>query len=151
MARMTCVAARLDDRIWPEPNSGCFLWLGAHNGKGYSQIKIRGKRFFVHRLVYQLTKGAIPSGMVVMHKCDNPACCNPNHLTIGTPKDNTRDAVRKGRMAFGQRHYHSVFTEDDVREIRQSSEPTASLMKRYGVSRGAIDGIRDGRNWRHVR
>lgn len=83
----------------PGPN-GCWLWRGSNNGR-YGRI---GRKTYAHRLCYELHHGPIPPGYQVMHKCDTPLCVRPDHLTVGTPGDNTRDAMRKGRLATGDRH-----------------------------------------------
>jgi hypothetical protein len=83
----------LSDRLAMEPNSGCWLWTGGSRGNGYGAI--HGED--AHRVFYRQFKGEIPRGMVVMHKCDTRPCCNPDHLTIGTPADNVHDMISKGR------------------------------------------------------
>ena len=78
--------------------SNCLEWQGARNTAGYGFISIGCKIIRVHRLVWQLSYGDIPQGFSVLHKCDNPPCIKLNHLFLGTPKDNTRDAILKGRF-----------------------------------------------------
>jgi hypothetical protein len=94
----------IEDRFWGSVviTDGCWDWLGSDDGRGYGFVHFGGKRERVNvrcnRLSYMLFFGPIPEGMVVMHKCDNPACNNPDHLTLGTQGDNVRDASAKGRM-----------------------------------------------------
>jgi len=111
-------------------------------------------------------KRQIPAGMVVMHKCDNPACYNPEHLVLGTQKDNVRDCIEKGRAAGiglrGESSNVAKLTEKQVLEIRasyagkqHSSEvrrgPTMEqLAARYGVSRKQIANILSGHSWSHI-
>lgn len=87
------------DRFLNKVNKGekCWLWTGAKNTEGYGYLKIQGKMFRAARVSYELFKGIIPLGMIVMHTCDNPPCVNPAHLVIGRSKDNTLDMIKKGR------------------------------------------------------
>jgi hypothetical protein len=78
------------------PN-GCWIWGGCRSKGGYGTISIDNKELYVHRVIYERTHGPIPAGMCICHTCDNPACCNPDHLFVGTHKDNVHDAMRKGR------------------------------------------------------
>jgi hypothetical protein len=90
-----------EDRFWRKvARTGpaeCWLWLAGRNPKGYGRFGMHGSAVFAHRQAYALTVGAIPEGMYVCHRCDNPPCCNPEHLFLGTHADNIRDMTRKGR------------------------------------------------------
>lgn len=77
--------------------NGCWEWQGATNGHGYGQLGYNGKRTTAHRLSYELSNGEIPAGVLVRHTCDNPPCCNPAHLILGTHLDNAADRVARGR------------------------------------------------------
>ncbi len=77
--------------------SGCWFWTGSDNTQGYGIIRRGARRLMAHRVAYELFIGKIPSGMLVCHHCDNPPCVRPDHLFIGTAKDNIRDCVSKGR------------------------------------------------------
>jgi len=83
---------------------GCWLFTGHLDRNGYGRYGGGPRRTHTHRLTYRLCVGPIPHGLFVCHRCDVPACCNPQHLFIGTQKDNIQDAVHKGRMASGSRH-----------------------------------------------
>lgn len=79
-------------------DTGCWEWQGAKTATGYGRLKFKGEAWMAHRLMYTLTKGDIPKGMVVLHSCDNPCCINPEHLSVGTQKDNMDDCKSKGRL-----------------------------------------------------
>jgi hypothetical protein len=81
-----------------EPNE-CWPWKGRVSSTGYGTIKHRGRTLKAHRVAYEMANGPIPDGLVVMHICDNPPCCNPNHLRLGTVADNNNDRDQKGRNA----------------------------------------------------
>jgi len=78
-------------------NGSCIEFVGGKIGGGYGRVNFNGQRFVAHRLAWELTNGPIPEGLFVLHKCDNPPCINPDHLFLGTNKDNTQDMLAKGR------------------------------------------------------
>jgi hypothetical protein len=80
----------------PEPNTGCVLWAGRVNQKGYGQFYTGRTTAIAHRVAYQLARGAIPPGLCVCHRCDVPSCVNPEHLFPGTIEDNNKDMARTG-------------------------------------------------------
>lgn len=91
-----------DDRVMPEPNTGCHLWMGPLCRLGYGRIRPQGvgpnpSPVLVHRVAWERVHGPIPSGVVVCHRCDVPSCVNPDHLFLGSQKDNLRDMFAKGR------------------------------------------------------
>lgn len=76
---------------------GCWEWTGQKHMRGYGLQAVHHVKRYTHRISWELTNGPIPAGMVVMHRCDNPPCVRPDHLVLGTKRDNTQDMLRKGR------------------------------------------------------
>ena len=117
------------------------------HGYAYQHDPERYKRgeqslVYAHRLAYERHFGPIPPGMCVCHRCDNRSCVNPEHLFLGTKKENTQDAVKKGRMPRGVKSCLAKLTEPEVAEIRKRYVPwvttSVQLAKEYGVSRSTI-------------
>lgn len=128
----------------------CLVWTGARNDAGYGQLQWNGRVQYVHRLVYEHQFGPIPAGMYVCHKCDNPPCFAPDHLSLGTNADNQQDAANKGRRASGSKHPGSKLTEAQVAEIRATNGLQREVAERYGVSQSVISRIRSRRVWRYA-
>jgi len=132
----------------------CWEWT-AGKESGYGRFRVGGrdgKAYIATRLMWRLVHGTDPAGQLILHTCDNRACCNPAHLFIGSDTDNSRDREAKGRgnHARGQEHGLTSLTDEDVVHIYQSSESHAELGRRYGVSDVTIRNIREGKTWQHV-
>lgn len=89
----------LESRFWSKviKTNECWLWAASGTSDGYGQLKFQGKKMYAHHISVRLSGREIPVGMVVCHKCDVPKCVRPDHLFIGTMKENQQDASRKGR------------------------------------------------------
>ena len=101
MGRRGPIEERFERQYIPEPNTGCWLWIGSTTMFGHGQIRsgVGGReRLLAHRLSWELHRGAIPEGRLVLHECDNPPCVNPDHLSLGSYSRNTKDAYRRGRI-----------------------------------------------------
>lgn len=131
----------------------CWPWLGARRRKGYGHITVNRRGFITHRLAYQLANGVDPGELCVLHKCDNPPCCNPAHLFLGTHGDNNRDCAAKRRNAHGERHRAAKLTVENVLAIRQrraAGEEGKTLAAEFGVTPALISAIHLRRIWRHA-
>jgi hypothetical protein len=146
------------ERFWPKihKTDGCWIWQAQLNNKGYGcftyysqKRKRRSSSMYAHRLAWILTNGPIPKGQNVLHKCDTPACVNPDHLFLGTQRDNVRDCISKGRFnPYGG--LRSNLTHDDVRAIRADPRKHHIIAADYGLLRNAVWNIKHRRSWKHV-
>lgn len=131
----------------------CWLWEGARSDTGYGTFTLENRSLKPHRLAYELTHGQIPTGMLVCHSCDNPPCCNPAHLFLGTHADNKRDCQRKGRHAHGQTHGRARLTPELVVEARARharGEAVTSIAADLGVPTRTLAGAVTGETWANV-
>lgn len=137
------VARGQPDQCWP--------WVGAKDGIGYGLFRITSSRIErAHRVALRLSGTPVERGKIVCHRCNNPTCCNPAHLYVGTPKTNADDREAAGRHAHGERSGRAKLTEADVRAIRSYPRGAWLTGRAFGVSPGAVAAIRAGRNWRRL-
>lgn len=135
----------------------CWIWTGKAHKRRYGYLGYQGRFVLAHRLSWELTNGPIPEGMDVCHTCDNPPCCNPAHLWIGTRADNNADKIAKGREVVlrGEMHGMAKLTWDQVSEIRSrygaGEKGQVALAREYGVSKNLIHLIVTWKIWKHPR
>ncbi len=128
----------------------CWVFTGSLNNKGYGNFALNGKLDKAHRVAYEYYIGPIPENTMVLHRCDNPPCCNPNHLFLGTAKDNYDDMIGKERqnLLHGANNGNATLAFEEADYIRSSKEPTSALALKYRVSTTTIKRIRSGRTYK---
>lgn len=149
--------ARIRAKISVDPE-GCWMWTGSVTRYGgYGQVWIDGGVLLIHRLAWELTHGPIPDGLKVLHDCDNPPCCNSEHLFLGTQADNMADMRAKGRHRFGisqgEKHGCAKLTAVRVRSLRMIRELGVShrqLGNMFGVAHSTAARICRRELWKHV-
>jgi hypothetical protein len=124
----------------------CWPWTGARRRRGYGVFTLNSESVVAHRLVYLVATGEDPGDFLVGHKCDNPPCCNPAHLFLGSHTDNVHDMLDKGRARppRGEAHHTAKLTVEQVREIRRRAargEKLVVLSAEFGVSDGRLSDI----------
>lgn len=132
----------------------CWPWRGNCGKDGYGVLPFNGKTWKAHRLAQVLAVGPIPDGLFVCHHCDNPPCCNPAHLFVGTPKDNSQDSAMKGRTTRGERNCKAKVTANDVLRIRElhawGRGNTVTLAPLFGISQTQVSKIVRRDSWAHI-
>ncbi len=136
------------DECWP-----CKCW----RLKGYGQIRFGNRNLRTHRLAWEFhNKKEAPKEMLVCHKCDNPPCCNPKHLYLGTSMQNVEDKINRNRMPNlkGEKNGRAKLTESDVIEIKNQlilGDSCLEISNKFNVKSGHIRAIRNGHRWPHIK
>lgn len=173
----------LEERFWSKVGCGvstaCWDWNASKRGKGYGSLRVGSRRDgtsrseSAHRLAWTFTHGPIPDGLCVLHRCDNPPCCNPDHLFLGTVRENNQDRNQKGRTARltgdnnpsrkkpeclvrGDQHRrpNATITPEAVRDIRTrygAGETQSSIARDYSLHQVQVSRIVRGTRWGHVK
>lgn len=152
------------ERFWKKVKKtrGCWLWNGAITTGGYGCLGIGSRTDGTraseraHRVAWMLTRGPIPAGIFVLHRCDNPRCVCPAHLFLGTHADNMQDMRAKGRSGHkgahpGEKHHFARLNRQDVQKIRAQYAAGASsqdvLAMKFGITQGHCGRIIRGEAW----
>lgn len=147
-----CKQHSLLERFWQNVDvksiDDCWEWTAARTAAGYGVIYWNGVNTFAHRLSLEFDGRAVPPRFHACHKCDNPCCVNPNHLFVGSPRDNMLDKVAKGRHTYGETHYASKLSSEDVIAIREMATENvifADIARQFGIGRSYVGEIVAGK------
>lgn len=147
--------ARFIANLSPVEETGCIVWTAGKGRRGYGKFMTANQKTVgAHRFAWEMANGRqIPDGMCVCHRCDNPPCCNPDHLFLGTTDDNMVDRANKQRQARGDTSGNRKLSESQVRDIREKhstgSRPI-DLAREFGVSRETIHRVVSRIGWKHI-
>lgn len=144
--------------FWKKVNktNTCWLWTAVCSDNGYGRMKMGTRHKMAHRISWEMHFDPIPVGLIVCHKCDTPKCVRPDHLFVGTVKDNAQDMVRKGRHGdtSGTKNVSAKLTDEQVIEIRQKYASNQYTLKALSyenrVSLSLIHNIVSGKAWKHL-
>ncbi len=143
-------------KVYPEPNTGCWLWSGAYHyigGHGSINAKNHNGFAWAHRFSYFIHKGDFDRTKLICHTCDNPACVNPDHLYIGTTKTNSDDKVSRNRQMRGEKYPLSKLKESDIisiRSLNNSGIQQKDICKEFGLSSAMVSLIVNRKRWAHI-
>lgn len=141
------VKARYWKRVDVAGPADCWEWQGASTPKGYGKLRVGYALHYTHRIALALD-GREPAGLIARHKCDNPRCCNPAHLILGSVADNSADMMGRGRSMRGEKNHFSKLRWIQVRAIRESSGSNVSIARKFGVAESTIRAILSYKTWR---
>lgn len=142
------------NRFWSkvDKSGDCWEWIAGKSSTGYGKFCFNGKMTSAHRIAYLFHYGFLVHNILILHRCGNRGCVNPEHLYAGTHKDNYRDMVHHGRLAVfrGEDNPSSKLTESQVALIRASNLSTRKIGKIFGVGSATVSRIRRGIDWNHT-
>lgn len=145
--------ARITPIRFIKGGDGCWYCISHAKSKyrrNYPVVGRYNRSLRMSRYVFYMHNGFIDQDKYVMHMCDNPECINPNHLGIGTPKQNTLDMIIKGRQKVGESLPWSKLSEEQVINIFYDYRGSTTVSKEYGVSKKTVLNIRNGKTWKHL-
>lgn len=145
--------ARFFSKVNVQPSmENCWEWIAPSIGghMGYGSFSVGPKRIYAHRFAYEYFHGPIPDGLIIRHRCDNPACVNPWHLETGTHHDNVLDRVIRQRSSRGSHNGRAKLTEDQVLDIFHDPRPATHIAEDYGIDHTSVRNIKNGKNWAHL-
>lgn len=141
------------ERFWQKVNKtdSCWIWTGCKNTYGYGHFRI-GKRQLGAHIASLLIDGVdVPSGVSVLHHCDNRACVRPDHLYLGDHKQNMKDRQNRKRQARGERQGNAKLCELDVWLIKNIDQRQQDIADFFGITQASVSAIKTGKNWAHVK
>jgi HNH endonuclease len=149
------------ERFWAKVvrTSHCWEWTAGLDQRGYGRFQTGTSRatartVLAHRWAYEEAHGPIPDGLLVCHRCDNPACVRPDHMFLGTELDNQSDSWNKGRRERGEQRAHAKLTEAAVRDIRaryaMGDVTQQALADEFDISRSLVSGVVSRHRWTHI-
>ena len=146
------------DKFWSRVDrsggpDACWPWLRYRSPGGYGEVKLGNRKWRANRAAYCVEYGVDPGELFACHKCDNPWCCNPSHIFLGTARENSHDSMSKGRRPKGSGHGMAALTDDDViriRSLRSGGAKLREISEEYGISFTHVKRIIYRKSWKHI-
>ena len=132
---------------------GCWIWQGGIQSKGYGSVQYLGKTWLTHRVAWILAHGPIPTGAMVLHRCDRPPCVNPKHLFSGNARINYYDSKKKGRDAHGEKTGMGRLTEkkvETIHKLRRKGYFAWEIALLLRVGKTTVGSVLRGTSWKHI-
>lgn len=148
------IRQKIADNVVKKRN-GCWIWKRKKGYYGYGHTTYRSKSMSVHRVSWIVFKGEIPNGLCVCHKCDVPSCCNPEHLFLGTHKQNTRDMMQKKKVFdfVGEKNNQAILTNEivlEMRKLKREGKRTIDIARQFNVKRATCSNAIHRVSWKHI-
>ena len=152
---MKTIIERFSSKIKINKTTGCHEWQAGKSANGYGRFYINGKTQYAHRVVWLLVHGFIPEDIYILHNCDNPCCVNIDHLKQGDHQENMDDKVARNRQSrfalVGIASCVAKLSEQDVNQIRLSTESHRQLAKKFKIGKSQIGRIKRFQQWQHIK
>lgn len=141
---------RFEEKCQPIPELGCWAWTHFKRPDGYGEMTYKGRARYAQKVAWDLFRGPIPKNLHVLHTCDNRWCVNPDHLFLGTNRDNVNDKLAKGRQPWGSQIHQSKLTKEQVLSILNDARTQRAIAEDYNICQQTVSQIKRRQSWQRL-